>query len=420
MRWNNPFSILDRTTAAIILVTLILVISASAQVEYRTLYKFKGAEDGFFPLAGLVFDSAGNLYSTIAYGISGGGAVFQLTPKTDGSWTKSVVHTFNYTDGANSKSSLIFDRAGSMYGTTQVVYGGYGVVFRLTPKPDGTWTESVLYTFSGGADGGSPWAGLTIDSAGNLYGTTYSGGNLNNCSDGGCGVVFKLTANPDGSWTESVLHQFQNGYDGANPGASLIFDAAGNLYGTTLYGGGGPCQIRSGGCGTIFKLTPNQDGSWTEKVLHRFTGGGDGSVPQASLILDSAGSLYSTSATGGNYGWGTLFKLTPSSDGGWAYHVLHQFAGVKNGGQSVASLVLDAVGSLYGTAQYGSPQNYGVVFKLTPGSDGRWAYHVLHVFLDNPGTTPSAGLIFDKAGNLYGTTLGDGFTTFGSVFEITP
>jgi uncharacterized repeat protein (TIGR03803 family) len=230
-------------------------------------------------------------------------------------------------------------------------------VFKLAPNPDGTWTESVLYSFTGGADGGSPWAALVFDAAGNLYGTTWVGG-----ADGK-GAVFKLTPNPDGTWTESVLYSFTGGADGAYPAAGVIFDAAGNLYGTT--GGGGADDN-----GAVFKLTPDPDGSWTESVLHSFTGGADGGGPVTALIFDAAGNLYGTTAGGGSrllnicrgLGCGVVFELTPTSTG-WSETVLNEFLG--KAADPEAPVIFDPKGNLYGTTWSGTG-NYGVVFEITP------------------------------------------------------
>jgi len=224
----------------------------------------------------------------------------------------------------------------------------------------------VLVSFKSDGDAAWPQAGLILDAEGNLYGTTVSGGlgGYSGCwYTQGCGTVFEVTPNPDGSWTEKVLHRFKpdNDRKGANPLAGLIRDTAGSLYGTAAYGGG---VCRPPGCGVVFKLTVDKDGKWTEQVLHRFTGGNDGAGPDADLIFDAAGSLYGVACGGGAYG-------------------------------------------------------YGVAFRLSLGPDGKWREKVLHAFMDNPGVCP-VGLTIDGSGNLYGVTKGDGTTTFGTVFEITP
>jgi uncharacterized repeat protein (TIGR03803 family)/YVTN family beta-propeller protein len=397
----------------------VTVIAGAGGCKNKVLYRFRGGADGASPVSSLILDKAGNLYGTTSSGgvssstcPGGCGTIFKLTHQPDGSWTKSVLHRFVDTDGATPLGGLIFDAAGNLYGTASA--GGScshcGVVFKLTPNADGTWTEHVLHRFTGGSDGGQPVASLMLDLAGNVYGTTGYGGAY------AYGVVFKLTPSSNGTWTESVLHAFDLA-DGSNPLAGLTFDVAGNLFGTTITGSGSGCP-GSSSCGTAFQLTPHSNGMWTESVLHEFELT-DGSYPLAGLIFDAAGTLYGTTRYGGAFGDGLVFKLTPNSKGGWTEQVLHQFTG-KDGAHPYAGLVFDGAGNLYGTTQAGGPEGYGSVFKLTPTSTGGWREKVLWSFLDQPGAHPQGGLIFDKAGNLYGTTTGDGANTFGSVFEITP
>jgi uncharacterized repeat protein (TIGR03803 family) len=351
---------------------------AGSASKYKVLHSFKGSPDAANPRAGLILDATGNLYGTTYLGGTGGGGngygtVFMMAPNGDGTWTESVLHSFMGGDGSLSFAGLIFDAVGDLYGTT--AYGGngsWGVVFKLTPNSDGSWTESVLYSFTAGADGGLPSASLIFDGEGNLYGTTKMGGDLTCNAPSGCGTVFKLTPQSDGSWKESVLHRFTGGTDGGIPSASLIFDGAGNLYSTTVEGGDLSCSAPYG-CGTVFKLTPQSDGSWKESVLHRF-GGPDGLGPAASVIFDGAGNLYGTTQLGGDstcvapYGCGTVFKLTPQSDGSWKESVLHVFLG-RPARHPLGGLVLDGASNLYGTANdcaSGIRHCHGVVFETTP------------------------------------------------------
>jgi uncharacterized repeat protein (TIGR03803 family) len=407
--------------AALAIFTAILfVTSIWAAAEEKVLHNFNNdGTDGYYPEVGLIVDAAGNLYgTTTAGGAYNSGTVFELTPAAGGGWTETVLHNFgNGTDGATPYAGLIFDAAGNLYGTTQ--YGGtYGVgtVFELTPAGGGSWTEKVLYSFNlNGTDGAVPEAGLIVDAAGNLYGTTYFGGTYL------YGTVFELTPAGGGGWTEQVLHSFNNnGADGSLPAAGLIFDAAGNLYGTTVNGGtGSNCVL---GCGTVFELTPAAGGGWTEQVLHSFNNNGaDGSTPFAGLIFDAAGNLYGTTFAGGTYGYGTVFELTPAAGGGWTETVLHNFGNGTDGTAPYAGLIFDAAGNLYGTTSYGGTYNYGTVFELTPAAGGGWTETVLHNFGNGTdGITPYAGLIFDAAGNLYGTTFVGGTYGYGTVFEVTP
>jgi len=421
--------------------TLLLTPSCYAADKLKVLHRFTGA-NGSTPLAGLVFDTAGNLYGTTTYGGdlscsgyggAGCGTVFKLSKDPDGTWTESVLHKFSGADGVMPEAGLIFDAAGNLYGTTSyggsssncVGYPGCGTVFKLSPNSNGSWTESVLYSFKGEVgdlfyDGQFPRAGLIFDAAGNLYGTTVLGGD-STCGQfaGGCGSVFKLTANSGGSWTESLLYSF-NGSDGQYPSSRLIFDPDGNLYGTTQGGSG-----TTGYGAVVFKLAPNSDGSWSESVLHAFSGLSDGEVPLAGLILDATGSLYGTAeqggiqtCAGGYGGCGLVFKLTQKPDGSWKKTALHMFAG-KPVGDPASDLIFDAAGNIYGTA-WG--RTNGAVFKMTPGTDGRWAYSILKVFDGEPGLQPTAPLVLDNAGNLYGTTsaCGPEKGCDGVVFEITP
>jgi uncharacterized repeat protein (TIGR03803 family) len=273
----------------------------------------------------------------------------------------------NCADGEYPSAGLIFDQVGNLYGTTEGGdHSNVSMAFELTPNADGSWAEKVLHSFpSGSGDGWDLRSGLIFDGSGNLYGTTFHGGKQ------GAGTVFKLAPNMDGSWTESLLHRFNYARAGAgtNPYGSLIFDAAGNLYGSTLFGGA--FNYCYGGCGTVFELSPNADGSWKHKVLHQFVGR-DGYGPYAGVTFDQAGNLYGTTWLGGDLTCG------------------------------------------------GFTGGCGVVFKLAANSNGIWKESVPHRFIDRPGAQSVAGVAFDAAGNLYGTTEGDGITTFGSVFEIMP
>jgi uncharacterized repeat protein (TIGR03803 family) len=265
-----------------------------------------------------------------------------------------VLHSFdpNGKDGLIPEAGVIFDAQGNLYGTTAAgALLGWGTVFELTPKEDGHWSERVLYWFRGGYDGRQPHSGLIFDGAGNLYGTTSGGGAFRE------GTVFKLTPNQGGAWTESVLHSF-DGEDGDDPEAGLIFDAAGNLYGTTAYGG-------AYFWGTAFTLAPTAKDGWKESVLYAFNFN-DGRNPVASLILDAAGNLYGTTADGGRNGFGTVFKLTPTSRGRWSKLVLHSFRN-HPGALPFGSLIFDAKGNLYGTTE-GDPyyHTFGSVFEITP------------------------------------------------------
>jgi uncharacterized repeat protein (TIGR03803 family) len=315
---------------------------------------------------------------------------------------ETVLYSFkdNGTDGRLPLAGLISDDAGNLYGTTgEGGVSNMGTVFELE---HGTWAEKVLYSFAGGTDGESPAAALIFDLAGNLYGTTELGG-----AYGAYGTVFELAPGTGGRWTETVLHSFGKGKDGQAPEASLIFDAAGNLYGTT-YGGGAHAD------GTVFALTPGTNGKWTEKVLHSFDFW-DGETPVASLVFDAGGNLYGTTSSGNRLG--TAFQLAPSADGKWTARVLASEIGAP-----CAPLIFDSAGNLYGTSSGGARYPVGDAFQLIPGAGGTWTEKVIHGFDGYSGGHPQGGLIFDTAGNLYGTTTngGTGKPNAGVVFELSP
>jgi uncharacterized repeat protein (TIGR03803 family) len=337
----------------------------------------------------------------------------------------------NCTDGRFPEAGLIMDKAGNLYGTTY--WGGAGAcvyvcgtAFELIPGANGAWTEKVLYSFcsaSACADGGGPQAGLILDAAGNLYGTTGGGGSTaQNCGSHGCGTVFELLPGTNGTWTENVLHTFGTGNDGVSPYAGLIFDKAGNLYGTTTRGGRPGCSY---GCGTVFEMTPGAGGTWKEKVLYNPQSRYGGDLPAAGLVPDAQGNLYGTTSRGGGFNGGTAFELVRGSSGTWKAKVLHSFGPGKGGSGPAAGLIMDAAGNLYGTTEYGGFYGAGAVFELSPEAGGTWSEKKLHSFCSvgycTDGAEPVAGLIFDAAGNLYGTAKAGGNSTqFGTVFEIAP
>jgi uncharacterized repeat protein (TIGR03803 family) len=331
---------------------------------FNPLYIFAGGNNGANPHAGVVLGPHNILYGTTPYvGGSGCGSscgtVFSLKPLPSACksalcfWAETVLYGFTGgTDGAAPAfGDVVFDGAGDLYGTTQ--FGGTfssGTVFELTPSGSG-WKENILYSFTGGSDGGFPYAGVILDKAGNLYGTASSGG------ANGVGTVFELT--PSGSgWTANTLYSFTDSSDGGYPYGGLTFDQSGALYGATISGG------QAGG-GTVFKLTPSGD-TWTYSLVYSFNGpGGAYCGPTANLITDGAGNLYGTTLCDGGFGKGSVFKLTPSG-GNWTYISLHDFGGFSDGANPVGPVMLDANGNLYGTAAYAGGSGLGVAFEITP------------------------------------------------------
>jgi len=401
--------------------------SAGGAWQQSTIATFRNGTDGEIP-SGLTLDRAGNLYgATDGGGLHGLGTAFELSPVTGGGWKETILYNFDIQQGrGNGISTLVFDTAGNLYGTTSSGGGhGAGEVFELSPGSGGAWTKKDLYIFTGGADGRSP-SGLVVDTAGNLYGTTMIGGSASK------GVVFKLTATTTGFWTETVLHNF-TGYptDGGRPIGGVVFDLSGNLYGTTTEGGSVGC-LRAPACGTIYQLTLGSSGQWTETVLHNFVGGNtDGGDPISPPIIDQNGNLFGVTQTGGSTngcGCGIAYELSPSSDG-WKFTILHLFPAYTDDGYSPSgSLLFDQAGNLYGTTSSGGipgscgggAYSCGTVFKLSPATGGGWTEGLLHSFgaYKGDGGVPS-GLVMDSQGNLFGVAYGGLFGS-GVVFEVTP
>jgi uncharacterized repeat protein (TIGR03803 family) len=379
--------------AAVLGLGVVATPSAQAQTYKETvLYSFTGTPDGANPWTGLIRDKAGNLYGTTHDGGGPGqGTVFKLTAKGK----EIVLYSFQgYPDAAHPQAGLVRDAAGDLFGTT-TYYGGaflWGAVFKVTKARK----EAVLYSFTGGADGGYPTGGVVRDAAGNLYGTTVDGGEGSGCYYGGCGTAFKL----DASGKETVLYSFTVGSDGESPAAGLVRDSVDNVYGTTFYGGNAACNKGgNSGCGTVFTVTKSGD----ETVLYAFSGGTDGAYPYAGLLRDAKGNLYGTTSEGGDlkcappYGCGTVFKLTKAGK----LTVLHRFTGGVDGAGPNGGLIRDPAGNLYGASGGGN----GRVFKLTKARK----LTVLYRFTGGvDGAGPNGGLIRDAEGNLYGTTIGGG------------
>jgi uncharacterized repeat protein (TIGR03803 family) len=420
---SRRFSI--RTVMAVIAAAL-LVTSALATAQTETVLHSFNNPRGANPSAGLVFDAAGNLYgTTVNGGRFNGGTVFELVHQ-DNHWTSAVLHAFSGShlhdtpDGAAPYSTLIFDGAGNLYGTTSLAGSpaNCGAVFELSPQAGSIWAESLIYTIPACAPGFGLLSSLTSDPAGNLYGTMTA-----DCEpQDNCNAVFQLSPQAGGGWTEKSMcpdlcESFWNlliagvildasgnlygtgdlasedgeyggvwelhnqavlplvifdltRYNGARPRGSLVFDAAGNLYGTASKGGLPDCTLDTLGCGVVFDLSPGAHSTspWSEKVLHNFTGnGGDGAFPYANLTFDAAGNLYGTTSGGGAYGYGTVFELGPNRIGGWKYRILHSFNndGV-DGITPTGGLILDDSGNLYGTTSGGGTYGDGTVFRIKP------------------------------------------------------
>jgi len=324
--------------------------------------------------------------------------------------TTNVIYSFaGGADGEYTDTDLVIDSAGNLYGTSVLGgdFGG-GTVFQLTPSGD-SWIHTVLYSFSGGADGGEPYKGVTLDAEGNLYGTAVTGGS-GSC-EGGCGVVYKLT-NSGETWTQTVIHAFTGGDDGSGPGARVALDAQGNVYGMTPTGG-------AFGLGTIYQLHPGANGNYTFKVIHSFTGGTDGSSGSAGKMVLRNGHLYGAATTGGAFGSGTVFELSPTQVGEWDFKTLYSFRGQPDGVFPYGALLFDRSGNIFGTTYYGGVNGIGAVYQLAPRPTGEWRERVLYSFAaDGDGNSPISHLNFDSVGNLYGTTSEGGLGS-GTIFKLT-
>jgi hypothetical protein len=414
----------------LIIFSIALALPTIAPAE-NVLYTFRNKGDGAFPYAGLIADGYGNLYGTTAglsldgYCNAGCGTVFQMKPPaTKGSaWSYAVLYAFTGSngDGEFPGSGLSFDNAGNLYGTTG--NGGFfggdchnygcGTVFELSPNRDGSWTETVLYRFKAGTDGRNPQGTLVLGKGGVLYGATVAGGGSNSCLS--CGTVFRLTPPPrqGGAWTEQVLHRFNNFSGGFWPEAGVARDKAGALYGTTNEGGQGS-NYCSDGCGVVFKLAPpsKPGGAWTKTVIYRFTGERDGGEPYAGVTFGSAGNLYGTTSIG-HKNAGAVYQLTPPAkkNGAWTETTLYTCSTSNGPYHPTAGVIFDNAGNAYGTSEVGGVRGLGDVFKLKPPAKkgGAWTETTLYTFKGGKdGRWPYAGLVFGKDSALYGTTLQGG------------
>ena len=360
--------------------------------------------------------------------------------------TFTIINQFNGADGRQPVGNLISDSVGNIYGVTNEggktsqCSNGCGTVFKLSKTSSGRWTRTVLHEFAGGTDGSFPGAGLVMDSHGNVYGTTQLGG------VGSSGVVYELSPTESGSWKENVLHAFQGGWDGAQPYSQMVFDGMGNLYGTTSEGGTGNCGS-GGSCGTVFEVSPNASGGWSETIIYNFSGNGDGWDPVGPLVFDNHGNFYGTAVMGGSsnddcgpyYGCGEVFQLSPSSDGGWSKATVYAFQEDLNGGYPYGGVILDAEGNLYGTDSTGGRpsdcqafQGCGLAFALRPNGKGAWTESTLFAFGDSKddfgtstGAFPYGSLVFGPSGYLYGTAsyggrLNNGNNAYGVIFQLSP
>lgn len=327
---------------------------------HTVLYNFTGGTDGGEPYKGVTLDADGTIYGTAVTGGGGSceggcGVIFKLA-RVNGSWTQTVIHQFSGgNDGSGIGSPVAFDAQGNLYGTTPTGGAfGAGVVFQLRPEANGHWELRVIHAFTGGADGGGGSAGkLLVSKRGNIYGVCTVGG-VN-----GFGTVYKISQQ-EGRWHFTTLYAFKDQPDGALPYGGLVFDREGNLYGTTYYAG-------ANDLGTVYKLTRHQD-TWTESVLYSFKGGADGDSPISTLVADEAGSFYGTTSDGGSSSCscGTVFKMTDNENGTWSESVIYRFPGAPRPGFAYNGLVKDSEGNFYGTTVHGGVNNDGAIYEVIP------------------------------------------------------
>ena len=397
------------TTLLVCALTLIVEPTAQAQ-SLTVLHSFAHDRLGYEPYAGLIQDARGNLYGTTDNGGDGGvGSVYRVT-RGQSDWVVTALAEFNHDgNGYGPQARLTVGPDGAYYGTT--VYGGYpggcggmgcGTIFRFNLS---NFSRTVIYRFSD-SDGRWPYSEVTFDSAGNMFGTAVMGGAY------GGGTVFKLVRNGN-QWTHSDIYNFTGAADGFEPVGGLIIDSAGNLYGTTV--GGGTCS-----CGVVFEVSP-LEGGWSYQVLHNFDPQTDGGWPEASLIMDAAGNLYGTTSWGGPGVGGTVFELSPSGNI-WNFSMIYGFDNCDcppfEGPRG--SVLMDVAGNLYGTTFGDGAYDQGSVFELTPTND-QWTFRSLHYFNSlQDGQNPVGTLLMDANGNLFGTTWFGGQYGVGTVWEITP
>jgi uncharacterized repeat protein (TIGR03803 family) len=417
------------STALIVLTALTGANSMTHAQTANIIYSFPGngsGDGGARPDAELLLDASGNLYGTTSSGgnnRSNGGIAFELSPSGSGGWSENVLFQFLEPLGDEATSALVADGRGNLYGTTPAG-GAYrdGVVFQLAPKANGVYQYRVLYSFTGGSDGSTPFSGVIVDKAGNLYGTTNLGGaNF-------YGTIFEFARQPNGSYVFSVLHDFAGApSDGITP-VGLIFDKFGNIFGATNNGGAGTN-------GTVFELAKGTNGVWAYSILYSFEfnfTGASGGGPEAPPQFDKVGNLYGTTVSGGScswstYGCGIVYKLKRSSGTTWTESVLYTFQGGSDGAFPQSQVAFDSAGNLYGTTSNGgggSDCSYGcgTVFKVSY-SAGVWRNTQLYAFQgqsSGDGSDPTAGLVIDSLNNLYGTTYAGGLYGYGTVFEVTP
>jgi uncharacterized repeat protein (TIGR03803 family) len=424
----------------ILAITIAFALTASAFAQYTETLNI-GQITGIYPYDNVTLDKTGDFFGTVQGGTGldycyyGCGIIYEVPAGTE---VGQILYEFSgTTDGSGPSTRLTFDAAGNLYGVT-VAGGdmtacnqlGCGVVFKLSPNGNGTWTESVLYAFTGTTDGNDPFGGVVFDAKGNLYGVT-AGGGTNTCQGrNSCGTVFELSPGSSG-WTLTTLHSFNGGPEGGDPSGVLTVDSRGTVYGTAFTGGNTACTY---GCGVVYSLSPTSTGGWNYSRLFSFNGA-DGQGPNDSLVFDRAGNIYGATGSGGNTGsgencpfvtCGVVYELV-HKNGTWKESTLYKFTGNADGSQPRGGVSLDASGNVFGTAAYGGqqdcgnlgyPPGCGTAWELSRSSTG-WTFNLIYGFTGGDGEIPNGNLIVTANGNLIGTSVvGDG--GYGNIFVLSP
>ena len=404
-----------------LIVALVLTLPSSAQgFKVKVLHNFGATGDGSIPYGSPLLDPKGNLYGvttdggTGACGDYGCGTIYELSAQTGGSWNEKILHSFAAGgDGEAPWGGLLLDAAGNLYGTVKGDFNVGSGIFELSPGASG-WTNTILYDVYSGP-------GLVFDKAGNLYGSMGGG-------SASLGALGELSPDASG-WSYTELYSFCPQYgcpDGWSEPAPPVFDKNGNLWGVTTYGGISqkPCATDEG-CGVVFEMTPDGDGTWTYNVIHQFaSSSSDGQLPEGGLVADAAGNFYGATEVGGAYNHGTIFKLSFAGTQ-WVETILYDFPNCVQACFPVGTMAIDKAGNLYGTTLGGvfnqtcGGFTCGEVFEMASQGNGRYKFTVLHKFVGTDGDIP-LGVILDGKGNLFGTTKDGGTYGAGTAFELTP
>jgi len=398
------------TVALLLTLLLIAPLPAQAQTE-AIMHRFNGSDgNGGEAMGQLTPDGAGNFYGTTNVGGLGHGTVFELSPNGSGGWTQTILHSFtDYLDGGYPFfTTLIFDNQGNLYGTTTGGGpNGHGLIFELSPV--GTeWQETVLY--STGQDGSAgcadPWGGVVRDAAGNLYGLCLLSGFPQTAA------VFELSQS-SGVWTQNVIYNYDSPADN-NGAGGLTMDAQGNIFAMLSAAYDAP---------SLVELSPSGNGSWTPTTIRVF---GPDIFPESVPVVDNAGNVYGTTGCGGKFNRGTVYELSPGENGAWTEKILYSFGSSNDGLGPFGGIIFDASGNIYGTTSAGGASNAGSVFELTRDAQGLYQQKVLWIFDVTDGGRPLSSLTLDSAGNVYGTTPTGGGgkcnvpEICGVAFKITP